>query len=240
MNNASLLELENNRLKKLEEYKLDEKSKKKFQSKIKKVDQEESNRIGKELLELLSEKKPSTTSLDELLNKAIKLIQNGANIEYKDEKNGNFPLLICAMKGYIEIAYVLLRAGANVNQVNHYFTTALMKAARHGHIELLQLLILLDADVNAKCLDGDNALMSAKRHNQQGCADILIEEQSYLTHRNLENQTIFDVPGNISMDLSYIESTSFSEITTPKTEEDALNLIAKAEEEFNKIIQKIS
>ena len=233
MNNASLMELENNRLKKLEEYKLDEKSREEFQSKIKKVNQEESNRLGKELLELLSAKRSSTTSLDELLDKIVELIQHGANIEYKDEKKGNFSLLISAMKGYIEIAYVLLRAGANVNQKNNYGTTALMKAARHGHEELLQLLILLDADVNAKCQGGDNALMSAKRHNQQGCADILIEEQTYLTHRNLENQTIIEVPGNISINLSYIESSSLSEMIPIRTEEDVLDLMKEVEERLN-------
>lgn len=240
MNNSSLMELENNKLKKLEEYQLDEKSILKFQSKIEKVDEEESNRLGKELLELLSKKKPSSLSLDELLDKAIELIKNGANIEYKEESKGNFPLLICARKGYIEIAYVLLKAGANVNQSNNYGTTALMATARHGHSELLQLLILLKADVNAKSRDGDNALMSAKRHNQQECADILIKEQAYLTHRNLENETILNVPGNISIDLSYIESSTLSEITTSKTEEDVFDLISEAEAKLNKIIQKVN
>lgn len=240
MNNSSLIELKNNKLQKLEEYKLDEKSILEFQSKIKKVDEEESNRLGKELLELLSKKQPSSVSLDELLDKAIELIKNGANIEYKEESKGNFPLLICARKGYIEIAYVLLKAGANVNQSNNYGTTALMATARHGHSELLQLLILLKADVNAKSRDGDDALMSAKRHNQQECADILIKEQAYLTHRNLENETILNVPGNISIDLSYIESSTLSEITTSKTEEDVLDLISEAEEKLNKIIQKVN
>lgn len=239
MNNSSLMKLENNKLKKLKEYKLDEKSILEFQSKIKKIDEEESNRLGKELLELLSQKNPSSLSSDELLDKAIELIKNGANIEYKEESKGNFPLLICARKGYIEIAYVLLRAGANVNQLNSYGTTALMATARHGHSELLQLLILLKADVNAKSRGGDDALMSAKRHNQQECADILIKEQAYLTHRNLENETILTVPGNISIDLSYIESSTLSEITTPKTEEDVLDLISEAEEKLNKIIQKV-
>lgn len=240
MNNSSLIELENNKLKKLEEYQLDEKSILEFQSKIKKVDEEESNRLGKELLELLSKKQPSSVSLDELLDKAIELIKNGANIEYKEESKGNFSLLVCARKGYIEIAYVLLRTGANVNQSNNYGTTALMATARHGHSELLQLLILLKADVNAKSRDGDDALMSAKRHNQQECADILIKEQAYLTHRNLENETILNVPGNISIDLSYIESSTLSEITTSKTEEDVLDLISEAEEKLNKIIQKVN
>lgn len=234
MNDSSLIELENNKLKKLEEYKLDEKSILEFQSKIKKVEEEESDRLGKELLELFPQKKKSASlTTDELLDKALELIQNGANIEYKDESKGDFPLLICARKGYIEIAYALLRSGANVNQANNFGTTATMAAARHGHEELLQLLILLGADVNVACFDGEDALISAKRHNRQGCADILIKEQAYLTHRNIANQTILNIPGKISFDLSYIEGSSLSEMIPSKTKEDVLDLISEAEEKLN-------
>ena len=51
MNNSSLIELENSRLKKLEEYKLDRQSVAKFKSKIKKVNAEESDKLGQELFE---------------------------------------------------------------------------------------------------------------------------------------------------------------------------------------------
>ena len=53
MNNASLVLLENTKLKKLEDYKLDEKSISEFKSKIKQVDDETKNNLGKELFELI-------------------------------------------------------------------------------------------------------------------------------------------------------------------------------------------
>ena len=235
MNDASLVFLENKRAQKLEEYKLDEQSIEEFKVKIKQVDEPESDRLGKELFEEVSKKKSSFASADELVNKVIQLIHDGANVEYKDEKKGDFPLLVCARKGYVKTAYVLLRAGANVNQVNNYLTTATMAAARHGQKELLELLILLGADVNAKCFDGDNALMSAKRHGQQECFDILIRAQSHLTHRNITNQTILDVPGTTTFDLSYIENSATSELPLPKTEDDALSLLAEAESRFSEL-----
>lgn len=235
MNNASLVILENKKNQKLVEYKLDSESIKEFQAKISQVDEEESNRLGKELFEKVSKKKSSAISEDELVNKVIELVHNGANIEYKDEKKGDFPLLVCARKGYTKVAYVLLRAGANVNQVNNYLTTTTMAAARHGHKDLLELLILLGADVNAKCFDGDNALMSAKRHSQQECFDILIKAQSYLRHRNLINQTVLDISGTATFDLSYLEDSALSELPVLKTEEDVLSLLDEAESKFNEI-----
>ena len=238
MNNASLVLLENTKLKKLEDYKLDEKSISEFKSKIKQVDDETKNNLGKELFELISSKKKSSEIDEEFTNKVIELIINGSNLEYKDEKKGDFSLLLCARKGFLEIAYLLLRSGANANQSNNYLTTSIMAAARHGYKELLELLILLGANVNAKCLDGDNALMSAKRHNQQECFDILVHAQSSLTHRNIANQTILDLSGNVSFNPNYITSSNVTEVVPPTSEEDVSSLVEEAEQKLLRLKNK--
>ena len=111
-----------------------------------------------------------------------------------------------------------------------------MAAARHGHKELLELLILLGADVNAKCLDGDNALMSAKRHGQQECFDILVRAQSHLTHRNIANQAILDLSGNVTFNTNYIEDSAITETIQPVSEKDEIALIDEAERQFKKIV----
>lgn len=229
MNNVSLILLENAKLKKLEQYKLDEKSIYEFKSKIKAVDSETKENLGKELFEVISNKKKSSEVTEDFTNRVIELIINGANIEYKDEKKGNFSLLLCARKGFLEIAYLLLRAGANVNQANNYLTTTTMAAARHGHKELLELLILLGADINAKCYDGDNALMSAKRHGQQECFNILVHAQSFLTHRNIANESILDLPGDITFNPNYIEDFSISKTIQKTSKDDVTALIDEAE-----------
>ena len=238
MNNTSLVLLENTKLKKLEEYKLDETNISEFRSRIKQVDDETKKELGKELFDLISSKKKSTRKDEEFTNKVFELIINGADIEYKDEKKGDFALLVCTRKGFIEIAYLLLRAGANVNQVNNYLTTTLMAAARHGHKELVELLILLGANVNAKCLDGDNALMSAKRHNQQACFDILVHSQASLTHRNNTNQTIIDLEGKVSLNPNYLIGANKTEETSPITEEDVSKLLEEAEEQLHRLQNK--
>lgn len=232
MNNVDILKIEIERKQVLEKYGLDEDSIKTFREKISNVAEEESQSLGQELFELISKKGYNE---ENELDKVIELIYKGANIEYKNEKKGDYSLLICSRKNYLKTFIVLLKAGANVNQLNNYLTTSTMAAARHGNKEILELLILMKADVNAKCLDGDNALMSAKRHDQQDCFDILIKAQSYLTHRNMENQTILDIPGNLSFDLSYIEDSSLSAIIASKTEEDAISLISEAENRLNEL-----
>lgn len=233
MNNSSLMILENAKLKKLEKYKLDEKSISEFKSKIKDVDDVAKNNLGEALLSLISSKEKNSKVTDDFTNDVMELIVNGANIEYKNKTKGDFSLLVCARKGFQEIAYILLRAGANVNQVNNYLTTPTMAAARHGCKELLELLILLGADVNAQCLDGDNALMSAIIHGQQECFDILVHAQTHLTHRNFANQSILDLSGNnVIFDPNFLERSSFSE-TTSASEDDVKALIDEAEKKFD-------
>lgn len=235
MNNSSLMILENAKLKKLEKYKLDEKSISEFKSKIKDVDDVAKNNLGEALLSLISSREKNSKVTDDFTNEVIELIVNGANIEYKNKTKGDFSLLVCARKGFQEIAYILLRAGANVNQVNNYLTTPTMAAARHGCKELLELLILLGADVNAQCLDGDNALMSAIIHGQQECFDILVHAQTHLTHRNLANQSILDLLGNnVIFDPNFLERSSFSEITSA-SEDDVKALIDEAKKKFNNL-----
>lgn len=239
MNNSSLILLENAKLKKLEKYKLDEKSISEFKSKIKDVDDVTKNNLGEALFSLISSKEKNSKVTDDFANEVIELIVNGANMEYKNKTKGDFSLLVCARKGFQEIAYILLRAGANVNQVNNYLTTPTMAAARHGCKELLELLILLGADVNAQCLDGDNALMSAIIHGQQECFDILVHAQTHLTHRNLANQSILDLLGNnVIFNPNFLERSSFSE-TTSASEDDVKALIDEAEKKFNDLNRSI-
>jgi len=240
MNNSSLILLENAKLKKLEKYKLDEKSISEFKSKIKDVDDVAKNNLGEALFSLISSKEKNSKVTDDFTNEVMELIVNGANIEYKNKTKGDFSLLVCARKGFQEIAYILLRAGANVNQVNNYLTTSTMAAARHGCKELLELLILLGADVNAQCLDGDNALMSAIIHGQQECFDILVHAQTHLTHRNFANQSILDLSGNnVIFDPNFLERSSFSEINHSTSEDDVMELIKKAEKDFNDLNRSI-
>lgn len=227
MNNTSLVFLEDKRRKKLEQYGLDTKSINEFLCSVKSVDKAEADRLGAELLTLISKKGFN-------LDNAIDLVKRGANVDFKNDKKGDFPLLICARKGYLEFFKILIKRGANVNLTNNYFTTALMAAARHGHKVMVDILLLFGADVNARCLDGDSALFSAKRHGQKECFEILLNANATLTTKNLANESILDVAGDVVLDPKYLESRELKEVVQT-TKEDVDTLLDDAYEKVKKL-----
>lgn len=229
MNDTSLFTLENNRQQLYKYYGVDSDSIKEFMSSVATVSEEEANALGKELFELISKKGYNDSD-----GKAVALIKRGANVEYKNDKKGDYALLVCARKGYIETFKALIKRGANVNQVNNYFTTALMAAARHGRLDMVKILLLFGADINARCLDGDNALFSAKRHGQKACFDELLKANAILTTKNLANDTFLDVEGDVSFDTKFLESR-FRETVASVREEDATELLDEAKQKVKSI-----
>lgn len=229
MNDTSLFTLENNRQQLYKYYGVDSDSIKEFMSSVATVSEAEANALGKELFELISKKGYNDSD-----GKAVALIKRGANVEFKNDKKGDYALLVCARKGYIETFKALIKRGANVNQVNNYFTTALMAAARHGRLDMVKILLLFGADINARCLDGDNALFSAKRHGQKACFDELLKANAILTTKNLANDTFLDVEGDVSFDTKFLESR-FRETVASVREEDATELLDEAKQKVKSI-----
>ncbi len=68
-----------------------------------------------------------------------------------------------AYKDDLEIAALLVRAGANVNAANRYGVTALSLACTNGNAALVELLLEAKADPNAALPGGETPLMTAAR-----------------------------------------------------------------------------
>ncbi len=237
MDSKNILEIEQERLELLKKYKLDEESNLEFRSTIKKVSEEEADKLGKKLYNIINKKdynEKDDTQFDEVVN----LVFDGANLEYKTSQKKIFPLLVCCRKGYIKTFILLVRAGANVNQVNDYGTTCCMAAARHNYVRILNLLILLRADINARCSDGDTALFSAKIHNSKEAFQALVQAGSYLGNRNSLNQTIFDVnpSSSLTIDSKFIADKNLS---VPSVSfQDTQDLLEEASQKMKQILQK--
>lgn len=231
MNNTSLLTLEQERLNTLKQYELDEESIQTFRSRITKVSEEESNKLGKELFDLVIKK-----SFNDDYEKVLDLVLKGANLEYVGGNKGNTVLMICARKNFLKSFLVLVRAGVNINHKNSYLTTATMTSARHGNKDILNILILMGADINARCLDGDNAIMSAKRHDQDECFQILYHANAILNNRNLINQSLIEIPSKNAVDLSSVKDRVVASAFAGKVSAiEPQRLIMEAEQKLLKI-----
>ncbi len=222
MNSVDIFDLEKQNQDKLKRYSLDSESIKEFRSKIKEVSEDEKKRLGKELFDLVY----SRSYKDSDYEKVIELIYNGADIEYKNETKGDYVLLRCARKGHFKTFLALVKAGANINQVNNYLTTASMASARHGFKEMLELLILMGADINAKSRDGDNALISARNHNQEECFKMLVRAGAHLTVESQTGTSIYSFPMDES-NRNLLES-SLTEKEQGVSEEDTFSLLTEA------------
>jgi ankyrin repeat protein len=226
MNNIN--SLDSDKLIKLNKY-FEENSIKEFNSHIKSVSLEEGNELGRELYNIIASK-----GYNDDYEKILDLVFRGANLEYKSDKKGIFPLLVCARNNYIKTFLVLAKAGADVNQTNNYNTTATMAAARHGCLDILKVLILLGADINMRDLDGDTAITSSVIHKQKECYDVLVLNQAILTNRNINNLSIFDIDNDFKIDSNLLEDSSIMDEKVT-TYQDCLDLVEEARREFTKI-----
>lgn len=207
-------------------------------SEITQVSPEESEKLGKELFELLRKKKFNEESD---LEKVVDLIKRGANVNYKDNEKetskGNYPLYFCCRRGNINTFLSLIRAGADINITNNYGTTPCMVSARHNQAQLLRILIALDVDINAKCVDGDNAIISAKRNNSVECFELLKNAQAYLNVQNFKGESIFNLEHKakditISTEGLILEPKYLEQATNQVDEFDVQSLICEASEKL--------
>lgn len=236
MNNniESVLSLEEKKKQRLKEYGI---SKEVFENKTKKKKKntKKDNVLSKELFDTLNSK---TSSPD--IKKIEALIKDGADVNYKEKEKGNYPLLICARKGYDEIAALLINNGADVNLANDFGTTALMAAARHDNYELCEVLLILGADINAQCVDGDTALFSAKMHCNDNVVALLLQNQAQIYHRNQSGNLVTEVKGGNHMIEALIpDFDKQPKVEQPSTYEDAMKLIEEAAQNLGKTESEI-
>jgi len=94
------------------------------------------------------------------------------NVNTTDE-NGNTALMHAATSSKVNIAKLLLGAGADVHMKNKDRSTALIIAAWHGQVNMVEALINAGADVNVKNKAGNTALMIATANERKEIVRLL-------------------------------------------------------------------
>lgn len=104
-------------------------------------------------------------------------LSEGADINYKDKREGNTPLIWAAHGGHIEIARLLIQKGADVNAVTSSGGTPLIYAAKFGNVEIVKLLLETGAKMDAR-EDGKSAVEWARTYGKD---EIVKELEKRLT-----------------------------------------------------------
>lgn len=110
------------------------------------------------------------------------------------DTQGNTALSIACDKGFLEIATALIRRDANINTLNKYKQTPLMRAASNGHETIIDLLlkdqsIYIDATDIFEC----TALIDAITEGHTNSAKILIKAGANIYHKNINGLSCLDI-----------------------------------------------
>jgi ankyrin repeat protein len=89
------------------------------------------------------------------------LLENGADMEWKDEGNNATALVFGAREGHLEVVKLLLEKGANIESMDRYGRTALSWAAKNGHEQIAEQLLKTGAMIESRDKDGATPLILA-------------------------------------------------------------------------------
>ena len=238
LSNFSFADIDTQKNNRKKELGIDNESIEEFKKKIKNVTEEDAENLGKELFNRLFNGNYNDDNYDDVL----KLIIDGANVNYRSAENKLwFPLFICAKQNYLKTFIILIQAGANINIVTDYGMSSAMVAASCGNKEILEILISMGADINIKDYYGYTALSFASFSNEMECARMLADAGANLNSTNLKGQTIFDYESGIDVASSLNSdnaSVSKQEMSFDDLLSEAANIFQELNDDSNKKLVK--
>lgn len=132
----------------------------------------------------------STASIDNLLPKAISLVENGAEVDHI-EYDGNTAVMFAAEYNNLDMIEYLVSKGADLNRENYEKSTALTLAAEFGHFKVIEYLIKAKVNLNHVDKFGRTALMIAASFGYTNIVVALLENGSDYKYKNKFGETAF-------------------------------------------------
>ncbi|XP_063408831.1 serine/threonine-protein phosphatase 6 regulatory ankyrin repeat subunit B-like [Mytilus trossulus] len=102
------------------------------------------------------------------------LVDNKADCNICEIKNGHSPLFVACVKGYKGIAKLLLQSGANCNVISMEGNTPLHAACCNGHTSIVTELLTRDADLGKTNNNGETPLDMARLYGRRHTLSTII------------------------------------------------------------------
>lgn len=148
--------------------------------------------IGKDMEEPVKQRDEDLALLDAAsggkMDQLMQAIRAGANLEARDGKDGNTPLIWGAFSGHLSIVKALIKEGANINALSDdSHKTALMMASYFGHAQVVEYLLQKGADINAANSRGDTSVAVASYMNHTAVVGVLLQYRANLKKRTISH-----------------------------------------------------
>ncbi|MDE1153447.1 MAG: ankyrin repeat domain-containing protein [Micavibrio sp.] len=114
-------------------------------------------------------------------------------------------LMYAAREGAREAAWIIIKSGHPVDEVNPNGSTALMFAAFTGKAVIAELLLKAGADINHINTNGHTALMSAAAHDFKNTVTLLLRFGADVTPKDGDGLTALD----------YVRENGYTDILQP-------------------------
>ncbi len=111
------------------------------------------------------------------------MLAQGVDIETRDA-NGRSALLLATHHNAINVARVLIDAGANVNAMDNITDSPFLYAGAEGRLEILRMTLAHGADLSSVNRYGGTALIPAAHHGHVETVRVLLKTEIDIDHVN--------------------------------------------------------
>eukprot|EP01101_Sappina_pedata_P012196 TRINITY_DN8335_c0_g1_i1.p1 TRINITY_DN8335_c0_g1~~TRINITY_DN8335_c0_g1_i1.p1 ORF type:complete len:411 (-),score=125.38 TRINITY_DN8335_c0_g1_i1:72-1304(-) len=130
----------------------------------------------------ISHKEKDTSLLKSALKGIKEGVKKGGDLNARDERTGDTPLIIACENGHLDFVRELLRLGVSLNLADCEGRTALHKTVLKGNTDILRALLMQSAlDPNIQDNNGHSPLVLAIHNNQLLVIDQLLERDGLST-----------------------------------------------------------